>query len=109
MAVSAFVDVMGASERGKETVVLIYSEFGRRVSPNASAGTDHGWANVAFAAGPSVIGGFYGEPPDLSNLSQGNLAFTTDFRSVYATVLDKVLGADPSSFLGGHFTPLPFL
>jgi uncharacterized protein (DUF1501 family) len=101
--VSAFVDVVGSSKEGEQTVVLIYTEFGRRVSANASAGTDHGWANVVFAAGHSVHGGFYGEPPDLSTLSEGNLVYTTDFRSVYATMLDKVLGVDPKSFLDGSF------
>jgi uncharacterized protein (DUF1501 family) len=105
-AVTAFVDALRGTERGGRTVVLIYTEFGRRVGANASAGTDHGWANVAFAAGPSVKGGFYGEPPSLTKLSEGNTVYTTDFRSLYATMLGEVLGADPKPFLGGSFTPL---
>ena len=106
-AVTAFVDALRGTERGKETVVLVYTEFGRRVGANASGGTDHGWANVAFVAGPSVKGGFYGEPPSLKRLSDGNTVFTTDFRSLYATMLGGVLGADPRSFLRGTFAPLP--
>jgi len=101
--VSAFVDAVGATERGSETVVLVYTEFGRRVSANASAGTDHGWANVVLVAGHPVKGGFYGDPPSLTNLSEGNLVYTTDFRSVYATMFDQVLGVDPKGFLGGTF------
>jgi uncharacterized protein (DUF1501 family) len=108
-AVSAFVDAVGSSEHGRQTTVLVYTEFGRRVASNASAGTDHGWANVAFAAGPSVKGGFYGEAPDLSKLSEGNLVYTTDFRSLYATVFAEILGVDPKSFLGGTFPTLSFV
>jgi uncharacterized protein (DUF1501 family) len=106
-SVTAFVDALRGTERGKDTVVLVYTEFGRRVGANASGGTDHGWANVAFVAGPSVKGGFYGEPPSLKRLSDGNTVFTTDFRSLYATMLGGVLGADPRSFLRGTFAPLP--
>jgi len=107
--VSAFVDAVGATERGSETVVLVYTEFGRRVSANASAGTDHGWANVVLVAGHPVKGGFYGDPPSLTNLSEGNLVYTTDFRSVYATMFDQVLGVDPKGFLGGTFPTLPLV
>jgi len=108
-ALSAFVDALGASPRGRHTVALVYTEFGRRVGGNASGGSDHGWANVAFVAGPSVNGGFYGQPPDLSRLSEGNAAYTTDYRSLYATAFDRVLGVDPSSFLDGSFPTLPFV
>ena len=108
-AVSAFLDAIGDSHRGKQTVVMIYTEFGRRVSSNASAGTDHGWANVVFAAGPPVKGGFYGEPPSLANLSEGNMIYNTDFRRVYATVFDQIIGVDPTPFLGGTFPLLSFV
>jgi len=108
-AVGAFVDAISGSKRGKETVVLVYSEFGRRVAGNASAGTDHGWANVVFAAGHPVKGGFYGEPPSLTNLSEGNQVYNLDFRRVYATVLDQVLGVDAKDFLGGRFSSIPFV
>ncbi len=102
-AVTAFVDALRGTRRGAHTTVLMYTEFGRRVGGNASNGTDHGWANVAFVAGPSVKGGFYGEPPSLTNLSEGNTVYTTDFRSLYATMFGEVLGTDPKPFLDGSF------
>ena len=108
-AVGAFLDAISTTKRGKETVVLVYTEFGRRVSSNASAGTDHGWANVVFAAGQPVKGGFYGEPPSLTNLSEGNQIYNLDFRRVYATVLDQVIGVDASTFLGGRFSTVAFV
>lgn len=106
-AVSAFVKAMENTEQGHQVTVVIYTEFGRRVNTNSSNGTDHGWANNVFIVGPSTIGGFYGAPSDLSRLQEGNLVFTTDFRSVYATVFDKILGVDPKSFLGSKFSTLP--
>jgi uncharacterized protein (DUF1501 family) len=108
-AVTAFVDALAHDPKGRETVVVVYTEFGRRVTGNASGGSDHGWANVVFVAGAPVNGGWYGEPPSLTTLSDGNLVFTTDFRSVYATVLGNVLGVDPKPFLGGRFPSLGFL
>jgi uncharacterized protein (DUF1501 family) len=105
--VSAFLSAVASNTRGRQTVVMIFTEFGRRVLGNASAGTDHGWANVVFVAGKPVKGGFYGEPPSLTNLSEGNLVYTTDFRSVYASMFDQVIGVDPKPFLSGNATPLP--
>jgi uncharacterized protein (DUF1501 family) len=108
-AVTAFVDALDHDPRGRETVVIAYTEFGRRVTGNASGGSDHGWANIVFVAGAPVKGGWYGDPPSLTTLSDGNLVFTTDFRSVYATLLDQVLGVDPKLFLGGRVHGLDFL
>jgi len=108
-AVTAFVDALAHDPRGRQTAVVVYTEFGRRVTGNASGGSDHGWANVVFVAGAPVKGGWYGEPPSLTMLSDGNLVFTTDFRSVYATVLDQVLGVDPTTVLGGRVPGLNFL
>ncbi len=108
-SVSAFLDSISTTSRGRDTVVLIYTEFGRRISANASAGTDHGWANVAFVAGHRVKGGFYGDAPSLTNLSEGNVIYTTDFRSLYATVLDQVIGVTPSAFLEGKFPQMSFI
>jgi uncharacterized protein (DUF1501 family) len=88
---------------------MTYSEFGRRVAANASGGTDHGTAGPLFVAGPRVKGGFYGEEPSLSDLDSGDLRFTTDFRSVYATLLGQVLDVDPAVSLAKGVTPLPFL
>ena len=107
--VGAFLDAISHTPRGKETVVVVYTEFGRRVVANASEGTDHGWANVVFVAGHPVKGGFYGEPPSLTNLSEGNQIYSMDFRRVFSTVLDQVIGVDPKDFLGGSFPQVAFL
>ena len=97
---------MAGSDRGRNVVVAIYSEFGRRVRANASQGTDHGTASDVFLLGAPVKGGFYGNQPSLTDLDQGDLKFSTDFRSVYATLLDKVLAADPGKILNGYDTRL---
>ena len=79
-------------ELGKwnDTLVLTYAEFGRRPKENQNNGTDHGTASVHFALGGRVRGGFYGAAPDLASLAaDGNPAYALDFRSVYATVLDR--------------------
>jgi uncharacterized protein (DUF1501 family) len=62
-----------------------------------------------FVVGPRVKGGFYGDEPSLTNLDAGDLRFTTDFRSVYATLLEDVIGVDSKASLGRSFTPVPFL
>ena len=108
--ITGFVKAMAADPRGKDVVVMTFSEFGRRVAQNASGGTDHGTAAPLFVAGPGVKGGFYGDQPSLTALDQGDLRFTTDFRSVYATVADRVLGIDPKTVLGGKtFPTIPFV
>jgi uncharacterized protein (DUF1501 family) len=102
----------GLKEAGvwNDTLVLTYSEFGRRPRENASGGTDHGTANVHFAFGPQVRGGFYGAPPRLDRLdANGNLAHLIDFRSVYATVLEDWWGIESRRALRGAFTPVDFL
>ncbi|WP_020521122.1 DUF1501 domain-containing protein [Catelliglobosispora koreensis] len=86
--------------QGKDVVVLVYSEFGRRVKANASDGTDHGTASSLFLLGDGVTGGLHGEPPNLSDLDNGDLKYTTDFRDVYTTVLERVLAADAARILG---------
>ncbi len=108
-AISGFVNNMQHDRHGHGVVVVVYSEFGRRVSANASGGTDHGSAAPVFVAGPAVKGGFYGEEPSLISLDSGNLRFSTDFRSVYATVLEKVVGVDPKVGLGRSFRTLGFV
>jgi len=102
----------GLVELGKwdDTLVLTYAEFGRRPKENQNNGTDHGTANVHFATGGRVAGGFYGAAPDLRNLSSdGNPAHAIDFRNAYATVLDKWWGIDSRDALGGRFATLPFV
>ena len=106
---TSFLDAVEAHPGGRGTVVLVCTEFGRRLQANASAGTDHGWANVALVAGLPVKGGFYGEPPSLTALSDGNPVFTTDFRSLYATVLTGVLGVEATPILGARVPTLGFL
>ena len=99
-------------ELGKwnDTLVLTYAEFGRRPKENQNNGTDHGTANVHFAMGGRVAGGFYGAAPDLRRLSgDGNPSFAIDFRNVYASVLDGWWGIDPRNALGGRFAQVPFL
>ncbi|MEV6373312.1 DUF1501 domain-containing protein [Micromonospora musae] len=100
-AVDRFVDRMSRTDAGRKVVVMIYSEFGRRVRANASDGTDHGTASNALLVGVPVRGGLYGEPPSLTDLDDGDLKFTTDFRDVYATILDRVLATDPGPVLAG--------
>ncbi len=100
-----------AAIAGHRAVVMTYSEFGRRPAENASSGTDHGTAAPLFVVGDAVVGGrFYGDEPSLAALdANGNLQHTVDFRSVYATVLERVLGSDSASVLGAKFPTLPFV
>jgi uncharacterized protein (DUF1501 family) len=89
--------------------LMTFSEFGRRVNENGSRGTDHGAASCMFVAGPSVKGGVVGKHPSLADLDAGDIKFHTDFRRVYATLLDDWLGADSKGVLGAkweHITEL---
>lgn len=107
---AAFYNDLTAHNAAENVVVMTWSEFGRRVEENGNAGTDHGTAAPLFVLGDAVQGGIYGEPPDLTRLDNaGNLQFTTDFRSIYATVLDRWLGAPSSAVLGGSFDDQAFL
>lgn len=108
-AVSGFFKTLAGSPQEGRVVLTAYSEFGRRVAANGSNGTDHGTAAPMFVAGAGVKGGFYGEEPSLTDLDDGDLKFTTDFRSVYATLLQNVIGIDAKASLGKAFTPVPFL
>jgi uncharacterized protein (DUF1501 family) len=101
-ALSSFHQRLSSSERGRQVVTMIYSEFGRRVLANASAGTDHGTAGPVFLLGRGVRGGFFGAEPSLTDLADGDLKVGTDFRSIYATLLDHVLGTDPGAILDGY-------
>ena len=101
-ALTTFADRMSQIEAGQRVTVVVYSEFGRRVRANGSDGTDHGTAGPMFVLGPAVAGGFYGEQPSLTDLDDGDLKATTDFRDVFGTVLSSVLAADPARYLGGY-------
>src|SRR5947209_6909739 len=105
-AVTAFVRRMANTPNGRNVVVAIYSEFGRRVKANASQGTDHGTASDAFLLGAPVRGGLYGTQPSLTDLDNGDLKVGMDFRDVYATLLHDVLDTDPGKVLPGWSTHL---
>jgi uncharacterized protein (DUF1501 family) len=106
-AIAGFFQEMKRIGRADDVVVYVHSEFGRRVPENTSLGTDHGTAQVNFVIGNGVKGGMYGTPPSLSNLVlDGNLENTTDFRQVYATLIDEWLGADSAKVLGQKFKTL---
>ena len=93
----------------RPVTLVVYSEFGRRVQRNGSGGTDHGTAGPVLVAGRNIRGGFVGDDPSLTDLTDGDLRPTTGFRSVYATVLAEVLGADPAVSLGSAAASAPHL
>lgn len=104
-AVFAFIEDLERIGRADDVALMIFSEFGRRVPENVSLGTDHGAANAMFVVGNPVKGGHYGELPSLTELTEGdNLAYTTDFRRVYQTMIENWLGQNGTSgLLGGEF------
>ena len=105
----SFYTDLAAHGLDRNVLTLTFSEFGRRVTQNASNGTDHGTAMPVFLVGGAVKGGIYGEHPSLTNLDQGDLPFATDFRSVYATVIERWLGRDPSDIISGAYPMLGFV
>jgi uncharacterized protein (DUF1501 family) len=107
---AAFVKDVARLGRANDVVLMAFSEFGRRVKENTSQGTDHGTAGPAFMIGEPVAGGQYGKMPSLTDLNDGNMVFTTDFRRVYATAIKSFLGhRDVGSVLRGEFDPLPII
>lgn len=106
-AVAAFLKDLERIGRADDVVVMIFSEFGRRVPENVNLGTDHGTANLMFVAGKQVKGGQYGTIPSLTKLDAGdNLIHTTDFRRVYATMIEGWMGlGDTRGVLNGSFQP----
>lgn len=107
-ALGAFLGDLERSEAGRETLVIVFSEFGRRVSENGAEGTDHGVAAPVFAAGPRVKGGLFGAHPSLEDLDEGDLRHTTDFRRVYATAIESWFGARTERVLDASYEPLGF-
>lgn len=99
------LDKMGKAD---QVAVMTFSEFGRRVGENGSAGTDHGTSLPMFLIGGNIKGGIYGNNPNLADLDQGDLRMQTDFRAVYASVISNWLGADPSKVIEGSFNNIPF-
>ena len=109
-ALAAFSADLKSQGRWTDVLVATFSEFGRRVSQNASGGTDHGTANQMFFLGGSLKQkGLLNALPDLADLDQGDLKFNVDFRRVYATLLDRWLNADAETILGERFEPLAFV
>jgi uncharacterized protein (DUF1501 family) len=107
---AAFYADLSHHSRADNVVVMTWSEFGRRVEENGSLGTDHGTAAPMFVLGNPIIKGIYGEPPSLSSLdNNGNLKYSVDFRSIYATMLDRWMGASSKDVLGGTFGSQNFL
>ena len=109
-AVSDFYADLREHDAANNVVIFAFTEFGRRVKDNGS-GTDHGSGGVAFAVGDPVRGGMYGEYPSLAegDLLEGDLAFNTDFRGVYGTLVEQWLGLDSNPVVGGNFEKPEFV
>jgi len=109
-AVKAFVKDLKTNNRFDDVMLFTFSEFGRRVEQNASGGTDHGTANNMFLiSGGLKQKGLINSLPDLGDLQEGDLKYNVDFKNVYATVLNKWLGADDTKILGKQFNYLNFI
>lgn len=104
---AAFLQDVRGTETGDRVLVLAFSEFGRRVPDNASMGTDHGTAGPMFLAGAPAKGGLHGKHPSVQDLEAGDLKFTTDFRRVYASVLQDWFHVDSERVLGAKYETLP--
>jgi uncharacterized protein (DUF1501 family) len=109
-AVAVFFDDLRCHDAAADVIMLLWSEFGRRVRDNGS-GTDHGAGGVAFVLGDAVKGGMYGEYPSLraSALTLGNLTYTNDFRSTYSTILERWFHVEAKPIVNGSFAPLAFV
>jgi uncharacterized protein (DUF1501 family) len=105
----AFFDALQKSGHDKRVLAMTFSEFGRRVVENGSRGTDHGSGSCLFVAGPQAKGGLVTAHPSLKDLDSGDLRFHTDFRRVYATLLDGWLGCESRLVLGSNFEHLELL
>jgi uncharacterized protein (DUF1501 family) len=108
-SLAAFIDDLEKSGESDRVLVLVFSEFGRRLNENGSAGTDHGTAAPVFLLGRGVKPGPHGPYPDLAHLDDGDPRHAIDFRRVYATILDRWLAVPHQQILGASFEPLPML
>lgn len=109
-AIKIFVKDLQKNQKLDDTLIMTFSEFGRRVKQNASNGTDHGTANnVYFIGGKLKNPGIFNEAPNLSELDKGDLIYTVDFRKIYASVLKNWLGVDPKEVLLKKFNPLDII
>ena len=109
-AISDFFDDLKEHDAGDNLIMVLFTEFGRRVKDNGT-GTDHGAGGAAFVIGNQVKGGMYSQYPSLrpEDLSQGDLAPNYDFRGFYSTIIDRWLGLDPVPIVGGKFEQLDFV
>ena len=109
-AISDFFDDLKEHDAGDNLIMVLFTEFGRRVRDNGT-GTDHGAAGAAFVIGNQVKGGMYSDYPSLrpEDLSQGDLAPNYDFRGFYSTIIDRWLGLDPVPIVGGKFEQMDFV
>lgn len=107
--VSYLVSALKKSDQFKNTLIMTFSEFGRRVNENASQGTDHGTANNLFLIGDSVNGGVFNQMPSLKDLDNGDLKYNLDFRRVYATLMEQWLGANAKEILRREYQTLNLL
>lgn len=108
-ATKAFYADLKEQRNDGRVLTMSFSEFGRRVSQNASGGTDHGTAAPLFLMGPMVRAGVVGEHPSLKDLDEGDLKYKIDFRSVYAGILDHWMKADSKKILGGTYKPVEII
>jgi uncharacterized protein (DUF1501 family) len=108
-AVAAFFADLTKGQIAERVVLLAFSEFGRTIKENVSGGTDHGTAEAVFVVGPQVNGGVRGTMPSLADLAGGEPKMTTDFRRIYASILDDWLGLPAAAALGGSFDKLPLI
>jgi uncharacterized protein (DUF1501 family) len=108
-SIAAFQKDLTAKGLWDKVTLMTFSEFGRRVEQNDSNGTDHGAAGPMFVTGGKVKGGLYGEYPTLAKLDDGDIKYTTDFRRVYATMLDQWLNCDSAAVLNNKFENLAFV
>jgi uncharacterized protein (DUF1501 family) len=108
-SLKAFYDDLAAHGNDKRVLTMTFSEFGRRVTENGSRGTDHGEAAPMFLVGGGVKGGVYGSHPSLDALDNGDARFTTDFRSVYATIIEKWFARPTTNILAGNYARMQML
>jgi len=108
-AIRAFYNDLKTQRNDGRVMTMSFSEFGRRVGQNASQGTDHGTAAPMFLFGPMVKPGVLTAHPSMSDLDNGDLKYTVDFRSVYAGILSRWMKADSTKILEGAFESAPVL
>jgi uncharacterized protein (DUF1501 family) len=106
-AVSAFLADLEEQGQADRVLVLTFSEFGRRLRENASRGTDHGAAGVVQLSGPEFLQPLLGTYPSLTDLDEGDLKYSVDYRRLYSSILQHWLSLDPNEILGDRFEPLP--